>query len=868
MALFHSDGSIVLSTKVDTKGIKQGIKSIKGKSGEASAIVKKDIDGISDKLKQLSRVMATVFSVKTLIDFSQKASDAALQTEASVQRIIGIYGTASDVVGDFIDNNAQALGMAKSAATDIATTYGNIFNTFADQETNANLTADYLRMTAVVASKTGRTIDDVQDRIRSGLLGNTEAIEDLGIFVNVSTIEMTKAFRKYANDKSWAQLDAKTQNQIRAMAILEQSTKQYGNEIARTSMLAKTRLASAWEDLKNTWGKAVNTVLVPAMERLTIIIDAATDLLKIGLNDTGGILGNIEKTADKSDKIVDNQNKLNNELKETDALTQRVLAGFDDIQKLGSGENVDSKNLDAFKYVSESETTDNTEYREKVEAVKKTLQEIIRWLPTALIAIGLMLLGMGRIGWGIGFIIAGAKLYDIQEEQYKDKDISKKIDDIKETVEKNMGKLLIGLGVILCACGNFPIGLGAIIAGLNWEEIKEAADDLDEKTVSEKLDQILKMLTPILMDMGVLLIFIGIIAVATGNLKGIGFIIAGVTEVALFYKEDPEAAQKWIEEHVPDLMAIGGMVLLVAGLMIALSGKPVIGVAMMSMGAGSVAWGTTNGDGDGFATWLKNSVSAHADEIRAIGSIAAIVGVALILAGHPIAGAAVLTSGISVLGIEGVISDTEEKRQKDKNQVGLNRYRYATQNLDSAQKGTLLQAVMEKGLLTPTDISELNAKGTLTKDFLVKMLKLYYARLFEVEDLVSDLEINQENDVPKLTEEQAMQLLATLRDSSNSFANALYVWLRKYIKIPKYATGTVIPPNTAHLAIIGDQKKGYNIETPLDTMISAFNTALDSRGAGEPVHVHLYLDGKEIYDNVVNRNRANTRITGVNELAY
>ena len=87
-------------------------------------------------------------------------------------------------------------------------------------------------------------------------------------------------------------------------------------------------------------------------------------------------------------------------------------------------------------------------------------------------------------------------------------------------------------------------------------------------------------------------------------------------------------------------------------------------------------------------------------------------------------------------------------------------------------------------------------------------------------------------------------------------------------RTPKYASGVVIPPNTAHLAIIGDQKKGYNIETPLDTMISAFNTALDSRGAGEPVHVHLYLDGKEIYDNVVNRNRANTRITGVNELAY
>ena len=69
-----------------------------------------------------------------------------------------------------------------------------MFSVWADQKTNAELTNQYLNMTAVVASKTGRTMEDVQERIRSGLLGNTEAVEDLGIFVNIKTIEMTEAF--------------------------------------------------------------------------------------------------------------------------------------------------------------------------------------------------------------------------------------------------------------------------------------------------------------------------------------------------------------------------------------------------------------------------------------------------------------------------------------------------------------------------------------------------------------------------------------------------------------------------------------------------------------------------------------------------
>lgn len=65
--------------------------------------------------------------------------------------------------------------------------------------------------------------------------------------------------------------------------------------------------------------------------------------------------------------------------------------------------------------------------------------------------------------------------------------------------------------------------------------------------------------------------------------------------------------------------------------------------------------------------------------------------------------------------------------------------------------------------------------------------------------------------------------------------------------IPALATGAVIPPNNQFLAILGDQRHGTNIETPLSTMIDAFNTALDARGgAGGPVEVtvRVIADGK------------------------
>lgn len=49
-------------------------------------------------------------------------------------------------------------------------------------------------------------------------------------------------------------------------------------------------------------------------------------------------------------------------------------------------------------------------------------------------------------------------------------------------------------------------------------------------------------------------------------------------------------------------------------------------------------------------------------------------------------------------------------------------------------------------------------------------------------------------------------------------------------KIPKLATGAVIPPNREFLAVLGDQKRGTNIEAPLDTIVEAFQRVQNNGG--------------------------------------
>ena len=76
-----------------------------------------------------------------------------------------------------------------------------------------------------------------------------------------------------------------------------------------------------------------------------------------------------------------------------------------------------------------------------------------------------------------------------------------------------------------------------------------------------------------------------------------------------------------------------------------------------------------------------------------------------------------------------------------------------------------------------------------------------------------------------------------------------------------YAMGK--PPNSEFMAILGDQKRGVNIETPLQTMIDAFNTALDNRNTGGVIkEEHYNLNETELMTIIYKLVKGGERIKG------
>lgn len=260
-------------------------------AGKAIEDVGTKIENVGSKVDSLGNKLTTRVTAP-LIALGVVGVQSAAKQEAAMQQVDKIYGDAAGTIKNFAENTAISFNMSTTEAYKYAQVYGNLIQSITDdEEENALYTQQLLQASSIIASATGRTMEDVMDRIRSGLLGNTEAIEDLGVNVNVAMIESTDSFKKFAGDKSWKQLDFQTQQQIRLFAILEQTTKKYGKEVNKNTASDIQKLTAKFKNLTGELSKKLLPVAEDLIDEADKFLDRLGDLtdeeqkniIKVGL---------------------------------------------------------------------------------------------------------------------------------------------------------------------------------------------------------------------------------------------------------------------------------------------------------------------------------------------------------------------------------------------------------------------------------------------------------------------------------------------------------------------------------------------------------------------------------------------------------
>lgn len=373
MSMTLEELQVVIDAKIAP--FKQKMQEVESKVKSSNNKVQSSTSGIKNAFSKLAKITAFAYIGKKMVDVGMYSTQMALKVTASVNQIKRQMGESSQTFLKWIENNANAMNMSISDATQYASVYSNLFSGFIkDSGKLSAYTGKMLQTSAVIAEGTGRSITDVMERIRSGLLGNTEAIEDLGINVNVSMIESTNAFKRFANGQSWQQLDYNTQQQIRLMAILEQATAKYGNTLSNSVNSRVSLFKSLLKDTALNIGSALLPILnavMPILNSLAMALKNATaklaEFVSLMFNkkakvknsaldslseNFGGLTNNANDAAGAVDDVADSlgdaddaSSGIADNLDDTaDSAKKAVkellgLASFDEINSLGSNDS-------------------------------------------------------------------------------------------------------------------------------------------------------------------------------------------------------------------------------------------------------------------------------------------------------------------------------------------------------------------------------------------------------------------------------------------------------------------------------------------------------------------------------------------------
>lgn len=615
------------------------------------------------------------------------------------------------------------------------------------------------------------------------------------------------------------------------------SLKDYMWEAIQTNdeaMAAVGRLKGALRTL----AQPILNVLIPAF---TVLVNVITQVVNALSKLVSMIFGT---TADESARAAENlynQQKALSGVGGAAKKASKSLASFDEINKLSGDSSSGGGGAGAPNFVSSM--------KDQISAVASL------FVGAGLLALGAILTFSGiNIPLGIALMAIGAlTIYSAVSENWG---------AIKEALQGELGSIVAIVSVALLALGaifvfggvNIPLGLGLLVLGAvglaatiaaNWGVIKEA--------LQGEVGQIVAVVSTALLALGAVLLFTG-----AGIALGLGLILVGAAGLAAAIVPNWESIIEALQGPLGEVIGIISAALLVLGVVLLFTGAGVpLGLGLIAVGAVGLAaaiapnWNflldKLKGVWEDIKAWFNNTVIGGF--LKAKEKIAEW--------GHNVIGKVK-----DVLGIHS--PSTETTQMGDYMMQGLANGINENQGLVLEQFQLVLDNIDAEFLAWEenfmTGFSKFSAE--FNKAWLAHWSLTNRNFVIQWNYIIDSFQRGINNVIDGLN--RLVAAANSLSDlTGRHYGSVSRVNIAK-LPIPKLATGAVIPPNREFMAVLGDQKTGTNIETPLATMVQAFKQALAESGYSGGSEAVLVLD-KEVLGKVVYRlNKAEGTRIGVN----
>lgn len=314
-----ADGSVIIDTRMDTTGVRNGVLAIK-----------QSFNGLGSAVKKIGLLIGGAFAVGKLAQFGKECVELGSDL-AEVQNVVDVtFTTMSDKVNEFAKNAMTSAGLSETMAKRYVGTFGAMSKSFGFSEAQAyDMSTALTQLTGDVASFYNISQDLAYIKLKSVFTGETETLKDLGVVMSQSALDQYALANGYG--KTTSEMTEQEKVALRLAFVQKQLSAASGDFIRTSDSWAnQVRVMQLQlQSLKATVGQGLINIFTPVLKVINVLLGKLATLanafksfteLITGKKSSGqtsgsgaGLTGDasgVQDTADAYGQAADNASKL------------------------------------------------------------------------------------------------------------------------------------------------------------------------------------------------------------------------------------------------------------------------------------------------------------------------------------------------------------------------------------------------------------------------------------------------------------------------------------------------------------------------------------------------------------------------------
>jgi hypothetical protein len=314
-----ADGSVIIDTRMDTTGVRNGVSAIK-----------QSFNGLGSAVKKIGLLIGGAFAVGKLAQFGKECVELGSDL-AEVQNVVDVtFTTMSDKVNEFAKNAMTSAGLSETMAKRYVGTFGAMSKSFGFSEAQAyDMSTALTQLTGDVASFYNISQDLAYIKLKSVFTGETETLKDLGVVMTQSALDQYALANGYG--KTTSAMTEQEKVALRLAFVQKQLSAASGDFIRTSDSWAnQVRVMQLQlQSLKATVGQGLINIFTPVLKVINVLLGKLATLanafksfteLITGKKSSGQISGSgagltgdasgVQDTADAYGQAADNASKL------------------------------------------------------------------------------------------------------------------------------------------------------------------------------------------------------------------------------------------------------------------------------------------------------------------------------------------------------------------------------------------------------------------------------------------------------------------------------------------------------------------------------------------------------------------------------